>query len=138
MGKLRYLRGQIQISMGTHQFDAFMYKYWEKKQKHEIFLILAVCTTYNGSGVGFCRFCPIKSAFGHFKSVSTSKKIVLITSSCSTNLWRLQGEYELTDVLLCQYMGLFMGPGGAKNCLKCPDIRLFGQLRGILLQKSYI
>ena len=39
--------------------------------------------------------------FGHFKGISTSKNLVLITFSGSMNLWRLIGEYETLDVLLC-------------------------------------
>ena len=39
------------------------------------------------------------TTFGHFKGISTSKKLVLITFSGSTNLWRLLGEYEALVVL---------------------------------------
>ena len=43
------------------------------------------------------------TTFGHCKGggISTSKNLVLNTFSGSTNLWRLIGEYEALDVLLC-------------------------------------
>ena len=41
------------------------------------------------------------TTFGHFKGIFTSKNLVLNTFSGSTNLWRLMGEYEALDVLLC-------------------------------------
>ena len=41
------------------------------------------------------------TTFGHFKGIFTSKNLVLNAFSGSTNLWRLMGEYEALDVLLC-------------------------------------
>ena len=55
--------------------------------------------------------------FGHFKSIFNTKRldmIDLIIFSGSRNLWRLLGEYEPLDVLLCYYMRLLSGPGRLK------------------------